>query len=103
MKVIYITMGCTGIKVSAVALGIERFIFKSITQARNMLHFAAENGINFIDICLTDPKFLTRLFSGLNQCPHKFVIQGHVGSIWKNGQYQRSRDMQEVRRTLQVF
>lgn len=53
---IYRTLGKTGIKVSAIALGCEGFSGKSHEEARRMTDFAIENGINFIDIYASDPE-----------------------------------------------
>ena len=52
---IYRQLGRTGIKVGAVALGCEGFTGKTEQQAREMMDFAINNGINFIDIYASDP------------------------------------------------
>lgn len=50
------TLGRTGIKVRAIALGCEGFSAKSHEEARGMMDFAIENGINFIDVRASDPE-----------------------------------------------
>lgn len=50
------TLGRSGIKVSAIALGCEGFSAKSHEEARGMMDFAIENGINFIDVRASDPE-----------------------------------------------
>ena len=47
---IYRTLGRTGAKVSAIALGCEGFVGKTQDEAREMVDYAVGNGINFIDI-----------------------------------------------------
>lgn len=52
---IYRTLGRTGIKVSAIALGCEGFVGKTQDEAREMMDYAVGNGINFIDVYSSDP------------------------------------------------
>ena len=90
---IYRTLGRTGIQVSAIALGCEGFVGKSPRQAKAMMDFAIENGINFIDLYTPNPTVRSLVGNALRGRRDGFVLQGHVGSIWKNSQYERSRDI----------
>ena len=45
------TLGRSGIKVSAIALGCEGFSANSHEEARGMMNFAGANDIHFIDVC----------------------------------------------------
>lgn len=98
---IYRTLGRTGIKVSAIALGCEGFSGKSHDQARRMMDFAIENGINFIDIYASDPEMRSTIGAALRGRREGFVIQGHVGSVWKNGQYERTRNVADSKAAFQ--
>lgn len=95
------TLGRTGIKVSAIALGCEGFSGKSHDQARRMMDFAIENGINFIDIYASDPEMRSTIGAALHGRREGFVIQGHVGSVWKNGQYERTRSVADSKAAFQ--
>lgn len=98
---IYRTLGKTGIKVSAIALGCEGFSGKSHEEARRMMDFAIENGINFIDIYASDPKMRSTIGAALHGRREGFAIQGHVGSVWKNGQYERTRNVADSKAAFQ--
>ena len=98
---IYRTLGKTGIKVSAIALGCEGFSGKSHEEARRMMDFAIENGINFIDIYASDPEMRSTIGAALHGRREGFVIQGHVGSVWKNGQYERTRNVADSKAAFQ--
>ena len=98
---IYRTLGRTGIKVSAIALGCEGFSGKSHEEARRMMDFAIENGVNFIDIYASDPEMRSTIGAALRGRREGFVIQGHVGSVWKNGQYERTRSVPDSKAAFQ--
>lgn len=95
------TLGRTGIKVSAIALGCEGFSGKSQEEARGMMNFAIENGVNFIDIYASDPEMRSTIGAALRGRREGFVIQGHVGSVWKNGQYERTRSVADSKAAFQ--
>ena len=90
---IYRKLGRTGISVSAIALGCEGFSGKTEDEAEKMVFYAMKNVINFIDIYSSDPDLRSALGHAFAHCQEHFVIQGHIGSIWKNGQYERSRNI----------
>lgn len=94
---IYRTLGRTGIKVSAIALGCEGFAGKTPAEARSMMDFAIGNGVNFIDIYSSDPELRSVIGGSLRGRRESFVIQGHICSVWKNGQYERTRCPAETR------
>ncbi len=90
---IYRTLGRTGIPVSAISLGCEGFSGKTAAEAQQLMDYAIDNGINFIDIYASDPILRSTIGATWRGRRNEFVIQGHVGSIWKNGQYERSRNV----------
>ena len=90
---IYRELGKTGIKVSAIALGCEGFAGKTRPEARQLMDYAIASGVNFIDLYASDPELRSTIGAVLRGRRKNFVIQGHIGSIWKNGQYERTRDV----------
>jgi len=94
---IYRTLGRTGIKVGAISLGCEGFTGKTLPEARKMMDYAIEHGINFIDIYASDPTLRSTVGEILLHRRENFVIQGHICSAWKNGQYERTRNLNETK------
>jgi len=54
-------------------------------------------GVNIIDLYAPNPEFRENLGRALQGRREKFLLQAHLCSIWKDGQYKRSRDIDEVR------
>lgn len=93
---IYRTLGRTGLKVGAISLGCEGFSKKTQNESDELMGLAIENGVNFIDIFTSDPDLRSLIGNGLKG-HDDFLVQGHIGSAWKNGQYERTRDVKESR------
>ena len=94
----YRKLGKTGLSVSEIALGCEGFIGKTEKEVKELLDFAQEEGINFLDMYAPNPEMRSHVGCALTGKRDKFVIQGHLGSIWEEGQYLRTRDMDKVKK-----
>lgn len=91
----YRTLGRSGLRVSAVALGCEGFAGKSAGQVRADFDYAIAHGINFVDIYSSNPELRSNIGTALDGRREGFVIQGHIGTAWEDGQYLRTRDVQK--------
>lgn len=91
----YRELGRTGFKVSAIGLGCEGFLNKKPEAVAGEMDFAFNNGINFIDIYASNPELRSNIGAALKGRRKEFFIQGHVCSVWENGQYLRTRDLQK--------
>ena len=96
----YRTLGRSGLKTSVISLGCEGFAGQTQRQADTLMSYAIENGINFIDIYASDPVLRTLLGNALKGYDD-FLIQGHIGSTWQNGQYERTRDLTQSRHAFE--
>lgn len=88
---------CKNLKVSEIALGCEGFIGKSEEEFRMMLNRAMELGINFIDMYTSNPVFRDYMGKAIAGRRDQIVLQGHIGSVWENGQYLRTRNIEKVK------
>ncbi len=92
----YRMLGHTGLKVSEIALGCEGFNKMDHQQAMAVLHRAIKAGINFIDMYTPNPQARGYIGEILQQDRSALVVQSHLCSVWKNGQYECVRNIDEV-------
>ncbi|NLA77777.1 MAG: aldo/keto reductase, partial [Clostridiales bacterium] len=100
----YRTLGRTGIRVSEVGMGCEGFDNKTAAQTAEMVDFAMSKGINFIEIYSSNPVLRANLGEAFSRYPREsFVVQGHIGSTWQDGQYKRTRNISECKAAFEDF
>lgn len=99
----YEFLGKTGLSVSRVALGCEGFLGKSDEEARSILNYAFDKGVNFIDLYSPDPTFRTQLGQWVKDKRDQFILQSHLCTAWENHQYLRTRDIGKVREGFEAM
>ncbi|MBQ6455643.1 MAG: aldo/keto reductase [Mogibacterium sp.] len=92
----YRKLGNTGIEVSVIALGCEGFV-ENNDMAKLFFDRAEEAGINYFDMFTSDPAARDAVGKALEGRREKFIIQSHLCSTWKDGQYVRTRDLEETK------
>lgn len=92
---------CGGQAVSEIALGCEGFLGKTRQEFDTMLGTALDLGFNFMDMYTPDPDFRDALGAFMRGRRDKLVLQGHICSVWEEGQYLRTRDLEKVRQGLE--
>ena len=97
----YRTLGKTGLLVSEIAMGCEGFTDKSQQEVTQMVDALQAGGINCIDLYTSNPQVRSCLGQALLGRREKFVLQGHLCTIWQDEQYKRTRDMEEVKEGFQ--
>lgn len=85
-----------GFEVSEIGLGCEGFLKEELDLTK-LLDLAQEQGVNLIDLYSPDPMMRKRLGKALKGRRDQFLLQGHLCSIWRNGQYKRTRKIEEVK------
>ena len=91
----YRTLGRTGIQVSEIGMGCEGFTGKTTEQVREMVDLMVSAGVNCIDLYTPNPQVRDDLGAAMEGRREKFVLQGHICSVWKDGQYKRTRHLAE--------
>ena len=93
----YRELGNTGLLVSEIGMGCEGFFEKDCTMAKELFDLAEREGINCFDLYASDPELRKAVGNALSGRREKFIIQSHICSVWKNGQYLRTRNLAEVK------
>ena len=92
----YRPLGNTGCKVSEIGFGGEWLERHPFDESVALMQYAAEQGINIIDCWMPHPKSRDVIGTAIRGIRDRWMIQGHVGATWQNGQYVRTRDMKYV-------
>ena len=93
----YRPLGNTGLQVSEVGMGCEGFSEDNYAMAKELFDAAEELGINYFDLYASDPEVRAAVGEALKGRRDKFLIQSHICSVWKDGQYLRTRNLAEVK------
>ena len=93
----YRILGRTGIRVSEIGMGCEGFSGKTAGEVRELVDIMEAAGINCIDLYTPEPELLDNLGQALGGRREKFILQSHLCAVWKNGQYKRTRNLDEVK------
>lgn len=93
----YRELGRTGLMVSEIGLGCEGFVDHDGELVEPLLNAAEQAGVNCLDLYSPDPEMRSRLGRALKGRRNRFILQAHLCTVWKDGQYKRTRDIREVR------
>ena len=92
----YRTLGKTGLQVSEIGFGAEWIGAMEQAEVNALAKHYVQAGVNIVDCWMADPAVRSSLGEALEPDRDKWIIQGHVGSTWQDGQYVRTRDMSVV-------
>ena len=92
----YRKLGKTGLKVSEIGFGGEWLERHEEAESVELIRYAGKKGINIIDCWMPDPKSRDIIGKAMEGNRDHWIVQGHIGSTYQNGQYVRTRDMKHV-------
>lgn len=90
-------LGKTGLLVSEIGFGGEWLERHPEEEAVELVRYAEKQGINVMDCWMPDPKSRDILGKAMLGSRENWIVQGHFGSTWQDGQYVRTRDMKYVK------
>lgn len=93
----YRKLGATELMVSEIGMGCEGFSENQFTMAKELFDAAEKYGVNYFDLYTSDPKVRAAVGEAMLGRREKFMVQGHICSVWQDGQYKRSRNLSEVK------
>lgn len=92
----YRKLGNTGLMVSEIGMGCEGFSENGYAMAKELFDAAEKYGVNYFDLYASDPRVREAVGNAMLGRREKFIVQSHICSIWQDGQYKRSRNLNEV-------
>lgn len=93
----YRQIGKTGLMASEIGLGGEWLQPRNADEVRAVIERCEAYGINILDCWMSEPNVRSNIGAAIAGNREKWIIQGHIGSTWQNGQYVRTREMSKVR------
>ncbi|EHI59507.1 hypothetical protein HMPREF9473_02522, partial [, partial [Hungatella hathewayi WAL-18680] len=93
----YRNLGNTGLKVSEIGLGAEWLERHNAEEVKAVIDCCEEQGINILDCWMSEPNVRSNIGAALEGRRDKWIIQGHLGSTWQDGQYVRTRELSQVK------
>lgn len=63
---------------------------------RELVRHAERAGINIVDCWMVNPDVRRSLGDAVCESRDKWIVQGHFGATWQDGQYVRTRDLDKV-------
>lgn len=93
-------LGRTGITVGEIGLGGEWFNGLSAEESTAIIDAALESGMNFIDVFMPQAPTRDNLGTALAGRREQFIIQGHLCTVFENGQYGRTRDIAKTKQSF---
>ena len=97
----YRELGKTGLKVSEIGLGAEWLERHNTEEVKAVIDCCESFGINLLDCWMSEPKVRSNIGNALKGKRQRWIIQGHFGSNWQDGQYVRTREMDKVQAAFQ--
>lgn len=92
----YRELGSTGLEVSEIGFGPE-WMTGTPEETREIAEVLREAGVNYMDCWMADPHIRENLGYAIAGYTDEWIIQGHIGACWVDGQYKRTRDVELVR------
>ena len=93
----YRQLGKTGLMVSEIGLGAEWLERHNAEEVKAIIDTCAANGINILDCWMAEPNVRTNIGRAIAGTRENWIIQGHIGSTWQDGQYVRTRELPRVK------
>ena len=92
----YRKLGTTGLEVSEIGLGAEWLERHNEKEVKEIIDCCESYGINILDCWMSEPNVRTNIGKAIRGKRERWIIQGHIGSTWQNGQYVRTRELAKV-------
>lgn len=99
----YRELGKTGLKLTEIGLGCEGFVDADDALSDAIFELALQNGVNCLDMYTPDPAAQKKIGRRIAPVRKDFILQGHLCTQWRNGQYEETRKLQEVKDAFEAM
>ena len=93
----YRILGNTGLRASEIGLGGEWLERHNTEEVKAVVDACRDMGINIIDCFMSEPNVRSNIGAAILHDRENWIVQGHLGSAWRDGQYVRTRDIPECK------
>ena len=100
---IYRPIGKTGMSASVVGLGTEHLDNAPYEQVEETISTALEHGINMMDVFMPGTPVRENIAKALGKRRKDVHLQGHIGSVDTNAQYDITRDVPTCKKYFDAF
>ena len=97
----YRELGRTGLQVSEIGLGAEWLERHNQEEVIAVIQRCESYGINILDCWMSNPEVRTKIGNAIQGHREKWIIQGHFGSTWQEGQYVRNKELSKAQEAFQ--
>lgn len=97
----YRELGKTGLMVSEIGLGAEWLERHNKEEVKAVIDCCEAQGINILDCWMSEPNVRSNIGAAIRGKREKWIIEGHIGSTWQNGQYVKTRELGAVKAAFQ--
>lgn len=97
----YRKIGRTDLSASVIGLGGEWLNNCSQDEVTAIFDLAFVHGVNYLDIFMPQPDTRDRIGHALKGRREGMLIQGHLCTVFEDGQYERSRDLTKVKASFE--
>ncbi|UQZ90553.1 aldo/keto reductase [Deltaproteobacteria bacterium Smac51] len=94
----YRNVGQTGLSASVIGIGLERVDTKPLEKVEEVIHCALDHGVNIMDMFMPGQEIRGNIGKALTGRRDKVLLQGAIGSVDLNLQYDISRDLDICKR-----
>lgn len=99
----YREIGKTGMKASIIGFGGEHVDHKPYAQVERVVHAALDHGVNIIDVFMPGDEIRRDIGKAIAGRRDKVLLQGHLRSVDKDGQYDMTKDLATTKRYFEKY
>lgn len=94
-------LGKTNLVAGEIGLGGEWLNGLSAQETIAIFDTALSQGINFVDIFMPQAPTRDHIGAAISNRREKFILQGHLCTVYEDGQYERTRDIHKTKASFE--